>query len=100
MTSLMIPGLPEQFADLPSVQMVPPPASLIADVTRMVEDAAAQLRPGESGRLVWIASQQGINLAVVNKVVENDKLRVTISGWIAKDWGKPIQAGLAGIVSW
>lgn len=95
-----IPGLPEQFATMPSVQMVPPPASILPDVRRLVEDAAQELQPGEKGRLAWIATTKGVNLAVVAKVKENDIMRVTISGWVAKDWGKPLAAGIAGTVSW
>lgn len=97
---MSVPGLPKEFASLPSVQMVPPPANLIADVTRMVEDAAAQLRPHESGRFVWIATTKGVNLAAVHKVYENEHASVKIAAWVAKDWGKPIAAGIAGTITW
>lgn len=98
--STTIPGLPEQFASLPSVQMVPPPAHLIGEVTRMVEDAASQLHPNEQGRFVWIATEKGVNLAIVQKVYQNSHLRVNVAGWVAKEWGQPIAAGMAGTVTW
>lgn len=91
-----IPGLPAQYADLPSVAMVPPPAYLLADTSRFVTEAVAALPNGEKGRLTWIATTKGVNLALVDKV--NDHVNVT--AWIGKSWGQPIAAGVAGEVHW
>ena len=91
-----IPGVPATFGALPSVQMVPPPALMLGEVSSMVKAAAASLAEGEKGKLTWIATTKGINLAIVNKV--ND--HVVITGWVAKGWGKPLEAGLAGTITW
>jgi hypothetical protein len=92
--------IPPELAHLPSVQMTPPPASILADVTKLVEDAAKELRPGENGRLAFIATTKGINLAIVAKVYERDRWQVKVTGWVAKEWGDPIAAGFGGTVSW
>jgi hypothetical protein len=91
-----IPGVPATFGALPSVQMVPPPALMLGEVSSMVKAAAKDLAEGEKGKLTWIATTKGINLAIVNKV--ND--HVVITGFIAKNWGRPLEAGLMGTVSW
>jgi hypothetical protein len=92
--------LPPDLQHLPRVQMVPPPSSILKDVTALVEDAARELAPGEQGRLAWVATTTGINLALVAKVKENDHVKVTVSGWVAKEWCEPIAAGIGGTVSW
>jgi hypothetical protein len=92
--------LPADLKNLPQVQMVPPPASILKAVTALIEDAARELEPGEHGRLAWVATTSGVNLALVAKVKENEHARIVIGGWVAKSWGSPIAAGIGGTVSW
>jgi hypothetical protein len=92
--------LPPEFAYLPRVQTVPPPASILGDVTKLVEDAARDLAPYEKVRLAWVATTKGVNLAVVVKVKENDRVKIAVTHWIAKQWGEPISAGIGGTMSW
>jgi hypothetical protein len=91
-----IPGLPERFADLPSVQMVPPPANLLASTTKLVMDAAGTLQPHEKGALVFVVTTEGVNAAIVHRVNDN----FTVVGWAGKQWGKPLAAGVAGSLRW
>jgi hypothetical protein len=94
--SLTIPGLPEQFTDLPGVQMQPPPASLLESTTKFVMDAANTLQPHENGALVFVATTEGVNAAVVHRFDES----FAVVGWVGKEWGKPLAAGVAGSLRW
>lgn len=77
-----------------------PPAEYIQQTTAMIQHAVAQLGVDEKGCLTWLASKKGdqviVNLAVVAKV--NDNFQVL--GWIGKEFGEPIAAGIAGRLSW
>ena len=94
--SLTIPGLPEQFSEFPGVQMQAPPASLLASTTKFVMDAANTLQPHEHGALVFVATTKGVNAAVVHRFHE----RFAVVGWLGKEWGKPLEAGVAGSLRW
>lgn len=89
-----IPGLPEDLQSAPGFHMNPPPAEQISLITSMVEKAAATLKEGEKGRVVWIAQKVGneksVNGAIVSKVGG-----VQITGWLGKTWGTPTSAGLS-----
>lgn len=90
-----IPGLPEHWASLPSVQMTPPPLQWKPDAERLITEALASLGE-ERGAIVWIATQTGVNLAIVQKV----NTHVEILGYAAKSWGKPLAAGVVGRIHW
>lgn len=75
-----------------------PPASILADATRMVRDAMAQVPEGEHGSLVAIATEQdgkvNVNLALATKIGTH----VEVVTWIGKSWGTPVAAGVMGRV--
>lgn len=90
-----IPGLPEHWASLPSVQMTSPPLQWKPDAERLIGEAVAAL--GEDrGAIVWVAHATGVNLAIVQKINNN----VEILGYAAKSWGKPLAAGVVGRIHW
>lgn len=95
-----IPGLPDHMKAWDGVQMNEPPGELIESTMGVIGKAVAQLKDGEKGKLVWVATKNGdklaVNAAVVNKF--NDHFEVTL--WIGKTWGQPISAGVAGAVTW
>lgn len=95
-----IPMLPDHLRDSPGVMMTSPPADIIEKTEGIISRAVASLGEGERGALVWIASQQGdritVNLALVQKVNEH----FTVTGWIGKSHGTPIEAGIAGKLVW
>lgn len=95
-----IQGLPEHLQSAPGVEMNSPPAQYMQQTTALIMDAVATLKVDEKGALVWLASkkgeQVGVNLALVSRV--NDSFQIV--GWIGKEFGQPIAAGIAGRVSW
>lgn len=85
------------------VAMNPPPASVLADTTRFVKDAMAQVQDGEHGTLVAIATKTGdvtnVNLAFAVKAGD----RVEVVTWIGKTWGTPVGASplsVGGAARW
>jgi hypothetical protein len=87
------------MSDLPVTQNAPP-AEYLEQTTAMISKAVSQLGVDEKGALTWIASKKGdqisVNLAVVAKVNEH----VTVLGWLGKEHGEPIAAGIAGKIVW
>lgn len=62
------------------VWSVQPPSGLSASIAKAVTDAAAQIPPGMSGGLVAVATEKGVNLAVVHRFGQ----KVEVMGWIGK----------------
>jgi hypothetical protein len=92
-----IPAIPAALSYLAGVEMTPPPPSLLPAVTTSITEALAQLPPGQTGALVYLATTTGINLAVVHRV----QGRVTVAAYIGKKWGRtPVAAGIVGQVTW
>lgn len=95
-----IPGVPSTLVAAPGVQTNAPPAEYMEQTTALISKAVAQLGADEKGALTWVASKQGdeigVNLAIVSKVNEH----VTVLGWVGKEWGEPIAAGIAGRITW
>ena len=96
MSETQIPNLPPSFQQAKGVVMSPPPAKYLEQTTSVIRDALKALEPGERGALAWVATTEGINLAVVHRV--NDRLEV--AGFIGKSWGEPLAAGVVGRVHW
>lgn len=76
---------------MPSVRYEAPPASILAQATQMVVEAAKTLEPDEKLALVTVVTTTGANGALVARVQED--LVVTL--WIGKTWGQPVSAGVA-----
>jgi hypothetical protein len=76
---------------LPGVRYEAPPASILAQATQMVMNAAKTLEPDEKLALVTVVTTTGANAALVTRV--RDDLLVTL--WIGKNWGEPLSAGVA-----
>lgn len=95
-----IPGIPESLANVPGVQMTPPPVQYMEQTMGVISAAVAKIGEGERGKLVWIATSQGrkigVNAAVVSKIGNH----VTVTAWIGSKWGEPIEAGIVGEVKW
>ena len=78
------------------VAMNAPPASILADVHRLVADAMKDIPADSHGALVGIATRKSdgrvnVNLAIATKVGSH----VTVVGWLGKSWGQPIEGGTA-----
>jgi hypothetical protein len=79
------------------VRFETPPASILEQATRLVNDAAQQLAPGERGGIALIATTAGWNAATVVKTGE----RSTITAWIGSTWGELIpEAGVVWSHRW
>lgn len=96
MSDTNIPNLPEEFQAMRGVVMNAPPQEVLAQTNTMIRDAVAQLGKDERGVLTWIATTEGVNLALVQKV--ND--HVEVFGYVGKSWGKPLAAGIAARLHW
>jgi hypothetical protein len=88
----LVPGAPL----FKGVAMNPPPPSILAVVTKQVQDAVANLPADGKGALVGIATTKGVNLAVVAKV----NTHVNVTAWIGRSWGDPIEGGAATQIHW
>ena len=88
-----IQKIPDHLRFEPGVEMVPPPAEFFKLTNEMIADAirAADVKGGETA-VTWIATTEGVNAAVVARV--NDDLHFL--AYIGKKWGEPIEAGVAG----
>ena len=95
----VIPGLPAEFANLPSVRMVPPPDIFLPKISELLEKSTAGLGPFKH-KLTWIVTDTGVNAAVVSKAIEKERVVFTYGAFFAKDWGEPISAGLMGEIKW
>ena len=78
------------------VEMRPPPAVYLDQTSSLIADAVQRLGKDERGVITWVVTTKGLNLAVVDKI--ND--HVTVTAWIGRHWGEPIEAGIAGCVQW
>jgi len=94
----MTPEIPENFSNIKRVEFVPPPD--LTKVTKMVSDAAANIAPGKKGQLMWIThyheGQLKMNFAVAIKPTKSENVKIVM--WVAKTWGEPVSAGIAGTV--
>lgn len=90
----VVPGV----SSAKGVALNPPPASILAQATKMVSDAMKDIPPGERGSLVAIATKQGdaVNVNLAFAVKAND--RVDVITWVGKSWGEPVAAGVVGRV--
>jgi hypothetical protein len=78
------------------VVMTAPPERLIPDLRASMADALAQLRAGEQGALVAVATDAGVNAAVVARVGGDWQ----VQAWIGKRWGAHVQGGALVVRTW
>jgi hypothetical protein len=88
--------LPPSLASKPGVAFTDPPAKLILDVSRHINEVLATLPADTQGAIVAVGTDRGINVAVVHKV--ND--RFAVSAWIGKDWGSKVTGGAMVRATW
>ena len=90
-----IPLIHPAYFKAAGVDMKAPPVEYLQKTTALISDAVAQLGTAK-GALTWVATTQGVNLALVTKANEH----VTVLAWIGRHWGEPVEAGIAGKVVW
>lgn len=103
-----IPGIPASLVSAPGVQMNAPPAQYMEQTLGVISAAVAQLKPGEQGKLVWVANtyrtatgrtKVGVNAVIVNRF-DGEKVDFEVTAWLGAKWGEPVEAGVAGAISW
>ena len=93
----IIPNLPERLAGEPGVKMTPPPEQYMGATTSIIRDAIKQIPEGKNAMVtVWVRTSDGINVAYAQKFGDN----VQVTGWVGGKWGKPLEAGVVGQVTW
>ncbi len=81
--------------------MQTPPADMLPVITSRLAKAMHSLPEDRHGALFWIATTEGINLAVVQRVPGLlRRTDFTITGYIGKAWGEPLEAGVIGSATW
>lgn len=81
----------------PGVQYNSPPATILAQATKLVLDVAQTIPAGHRVTLVAVATTKGGNAAIAARLLEG-KQDLAIVSWIGKaDWGQPLEAG-TGVV--
>lgn len=75
-----------------------PPPHLIADARRVLEQMTAQLPVGTNGAVIVMATDLGLNAAVVHRVGK----RFAVGSWIGKEsgWGSRFTGGGAVQATW
>jgi hypothetical protein len=66
-----------------------PPSNLLASIERQIQMAATAIPAGARGALVGVATESGVNAALVIKAGHGWD---TVT-WIGKSWGAPIEGG-------
>lgn len=95
-----IPNLPEDLQNAPGVAMNAPPAEWLPQTEAIINNALKGLRDEDRGKLVWIATKQGEQIAVNAAVAQRIGDNVRVTAWIGKTWGQPVAAGIAGDITW
>lgn len=80
----------------PGVAFQPPPASLLAQATELLQQTTAQLPPGTNGAIVGLATEKGWNAAIVHRVDDH----FVVAGWLGKHWGESLTGGAAVRATW
>ncbi len=87
---------PDEILGAAGVAYNPPPSELIPAVNGQISAALASLKPGSKGALVAIATQAGVNAAIVAKLGEH----WTTTAYIGKSWGAGPVWGAAVKAEW
>jgi hypothetical protein len=86
----------DELDSLRRVLMNPPPIDLEAAVRARVNAIAGDLGPSNRGAIISVATTAGVNLAIVARAGDH----FFVKGYIAKEWGAPLDAGGAVEVKW
>jgi hypothetical protein len=73
-----------------------PPMQLVGDIRSSIDQAVAQLPADKRGALVGVATEQGVNAAIVAKLDHG----WTVQSWIGKAWGGAVQGGAQVMKAW
>jgi len=73
-----------------------PPDHLIPDISASIQRAVAALPQGKSGAIVGVATDAGVNAAVVAKLNET----WTVQAWVGKTWGGSVTGGAQILATW
>lgn len=84
------------MADTKGVAFNDPPAHLIPDIRKSIDLAVAQLPDWKRGAVVGVATEAGVNAAVVAKLDHG----WTVTSWIGKTWHAPVSEGASVMRSW
>ncbi len=87
---------PDDILGAAGVAYNPPPAELITAVNGQISAALASLKPGSNGALVAIATQSGVNGAIVAKLPHG----WSTVAWLGKTWSGPLEGGVAVKAEW
>ena len=68
----------------------------MADAARALEAVTQQLPSHASGAVVGLATDRGMNAAVVHRIGS----RFAVASWVGKSWGSRITAGGAVQATW
>jgi hypothetical protein len=68
------------------VEFNPPPASIFQQAQAKIEQYVATLPPDADGAIVSVATNKGVNAAIVMKAPGGFE----ITGWIGKSWGDEV----------
>jgi len=70
-----------------------PPAEFLSETNSMIRDAVANIGKGDKFLFVGVVTDKGTNAAAVQKLGDH----IEIVEYIGKTWGKPLEAGIAGV---
>lgn len=98
-TANAMAALPVEFQGLKRVEMVEPPQSLLPAIDESIRNALAVVPKGRHVATVWVASEKGVNLAIV-ATKNTDAVDFSVLGYVGKTWDAPIGAGVVGMLAW
>jgi hypothetical protein len=81
---------------LAGVAFNPPPISIMAEASQVLNEMTAQLPPQANGAVIGIATQSGWNAAVMHRT---DKTW-TVGAWVGKHWNGGLTGGGAIRAVW
>ena len=72
-------------AETKGVAFIPPPIDLLPSITDALTVALAQLPPDARGAVVGVATDTGVNAAIVSKLPSG----WAVQAWVGKTWTSP-----------
>lgn len=71
------------------VQFRTPPSGLLTSIRAELDKSLAALPTNATGALVGVATERGVNAAIVTRLGTG----WDVAAWIGKSWGEPISGG-------
>ena len=81
---------------LKGVEFNAPPAPILGAMLRQIDAQIALLPADANGAVVAVATEAGINAAIVHRVGS----RFQVAGFIGKRWSTPVEGGASVKFSW